>query len=272
MADFASGNAGSYFSPNTTYPGSVPMKQALQQYFRDLMGGGAQQAGQLAASSAAQGPAEQYQGEMEAGTPFGSPAPGIGAYGSLMAGDTASRAAGLNATTGETSSAETGISNVAGEYSADIENSIQSQMAMNKAIQATKTTGIGAALGLGNAGNQILGFMYDPGNLSGAFGHSTGPLAFANPGLNGSPGGLASVGNIGSMFGGGGAGGGTGNTGSPASAYGFTPVQPGGEQAQNLAAASGDSWLNPNDIAGISGAADSTGLFSSLLGGLAAFF
>lgn len=246
MADFAAGNARSYFSPGTTYPGSLPMEQALQQYFRQLMGNQSKGPGQLAASNAAQGPAQQYQLAMATGAPMaGSEADGIGAYGNLMAGNTASREAGMAADSQTKLGAEQGIENVGNAYGGDITSNIEAQMALNKAKQAESANSLSNISNLIQLGGSIL---FDPANVSGQFGqHSlTGTLGL--PSANGISGSM---------------GGGTGNTGSPAGAYGYTPVQPGGTQAQNLAAASNEPWLNPNDIAGVSGASSTGGGFWS---------
>lgn len=128
-------NPNSYFSPETTYAGSLPMAQALRQYFSELMGPQAGGQAQLAAGQAAEAPAAQYQKAMATGAPQGGPAQtfGAGNFGALMGGLEGSRNAGRQVGSGVKMDALQGVENVGNAYAGDITSNIQAQLAMERA-------------------------------------------------------------------------------------------------------------------------------------------
>jgi hypothetical protein len=179
IGDLNFNNPGAYFSPSTTYAGSLPMKEALNHYFGQLMGN--DQQAQLAQGQAAQGPAQQYQMQMAQGGPMaGANAGGYGAYGNLMAGEQGARNTGRGVASQVKMGAEQGVADVGQAYGNDISGNIEAQIALRKAQAAQTALEQQQILGLTTGAAGLAGKI--PGNLFSQFfggGNSGGAAGFS---------------------------------------------------------------------------------------------
>ena len=171
-------------------PGAIGFNSAIK-YWQQLLNTNARGKGapQLATANAQSPVGAAYQAQ-----PYDPSADaGIKAYAGLKGGEAGARGKGVAAQNAVQQTGIQGATDVANAYGNSLISHLQGMIQQNAAEGQANAQGIGGALGIGAVGNDVLGALLDPANMSGMFGSNKGPGAFLNS--SGQPSALGKAGN-----------------------------------------------------------------------------